>query len=72
MKRDDDDTQAPKRGRPPRLTPRARVHNVTIDAGAFLALNTVRKQLESELGFLPTHSQTVMHLIRGRGRDFPR
>lgn len=38
--------------------------NVTLDADLVDALNLVSDKLEPELGFRPTLSQTVRHLIK--------
>lgn len=46
----------------PRLVPKKQ-HNITIDGDAFKKLSELRNELERQLGFLPTLSQTVMHVI---------
>ena len=50
-----------KRGRPP--TGRAVKKNVTIDPESLAQLQDVQRSMASDLGFMPTLTQTVKRLI---------
>lgn len=69
-----------KRGRPrlyhtdaqreqARLNAKQKVKNVTLDADLLAALNTVADKLEAEMGFRPTLSQAVRHLINHKAKS---
>ena len=64
-----------KRGRKPytpeqraaRMVEKAKLRNITVDADLIGALNVAADRLENDLGFRPTLSQTVRHLVRKVG-----
>lgn len=46
---------------------RAKTKNISVDAELVAMLNETADDLETELGFRPTLSQTLKHLLKWRG-----
>lgn len=56
-------TTTRRRGRPARVGPAPLKKNVTVDGDTLVLLQTAQEQMEQELGFRPTLTQTVQRLI---------
>lgn len=50
-----------------KLTAKAKIKNISLDADLVDALNAAADKLGTEFGFRPTLSQTVRHMIKRLG-----